>query len=86
MQAKSNLNSEVLREIVASLGLNYSPFATKEKLLDEKLLANRNSIAHGRHEVMAAKEYLSLHEDVFGLMQDFYNQVENAVLRKQYRV
>jgi hypothetical protein len=85
VQTKSNLSSEVLREIVLTLGLDYSRFVTKEKLLDEKLLANRNSIAHGRFLVIDTQEYLGIHDDIFGMMQDFYNQVDNASVSLAYR-
>jgi hypothetical protein len=82
---KSNLKSEVLQEIVAMLGLDYSRFATKEKLLDEKLLKNRNQIAHGQYLLVDQAEYLDLHDEVLGMMQDFYNQVENAALGGGFR-
>ena len=85
VQTKSNLNSEVLREIVLSLGLDYSRFETKEKLLDEKLLANRNDIAHGKYLKVDQEEYLQLHQEILDMMQDFYNQVENASVTKAYQ-
>lgn len=86
INTKSNLKSDVLREIVLLLGLDYSTFATKEKLLDEKLLNNLNQIAHGQHCMVGYGEYLDLHAAVLEMMQDFYNQVENAALLGSYRV
>ena len=85
IRTKSNLNAALFQEIVLSLGLDYSRFATKEKLIDEKLLRNRNSIAHGQFLLVNFKEYMDLHEEILGIMQDFYNQVENSAFTGAYR-
>ena len=85
VNTKSNLMSAVLQEIVAILGLDYSRFATKEKLIDEKLLKNRNSIAHGQYLLVDFDEYLNLHDEILGIMQDFYNQVENSAFTGAYK-
>lgn len=84
VNTKANLNSEVLRDIVTSLGLDYSKYQTKEKLIDEKLLSNRNKIAHGQYLSLAHAEYLALHDDVMDLMQAFYDDIESAANQGQY--
>jgi hypothetical protein len=86
IRTKANLNSAVFREIVMTLGLDYTPFATKEKLIDEKLLSNRNSIAHGRYSLVDFAEYMNLHGEVLVMMQAFYDQVENAAVMQSYRL
>jgi len=83
---KANLNSDVLKDIVLALGLDYSLFATKEKLIDEKLLANRNNIAHGERCLVDADEYLSTHDGMLTVMQTFYDEIENSVLLERYRI
>jgi hypothetical protein len=85
VNTKSNLKSSVFHEIVMMLGLDYSRFSTKEKLLDEKLLKNRNRIAHGQFLLLQVKEYIDLHDEVIGMMQDFYNQIENSAFTDAYR-
>jgi hypothetical protein len=50
------------------------------------LLANRNSIAHGQHCMVDAEEYLSLHDEILGAMQNFYDQIENAVILGSYKL
>jgi MAE_28990/MAE_18760-like HEPN len=84
VNTKSNLKSAVFREIVTCLGLDYSRFATKEKLIDEKLLANRNQIAHGRYLLVSHGEYLDLHDEILGIMQELRNQIENAAFTGAY--
>lgn len=86
VNTKSNLKSDVFKDIVAMLGLDYSRFSTKEKLIDEKLLARRNDIAHGEYLLVGFDEYLQLHDEMLGIMQDFYNQIDNAAFSGAYRV
>jgi MAE_28990/MAE_18760-like HEPN len=86
IETKSNLNSTVFKDIVISLGLDYSRFETKEKLIDEQLLGNRNRIAHGQHSLVDLSEYLDLHGEVHGIMQDFYNQIDNQVFTGAYQL
>ena len=76
----SNLNSEVFRDIVLSLGLDYSPYESREKLIDGTLLHYRNNIAHGRGMILDAGRYLDLQREIVGLMEDFRTQIENAAL------
>jgi hypothetical protein len=85
IRTHANLKSAVFEEIVTVLGLDYSRFATKEKLLDEQLLQNRNSIAHGQQAMVSYDEYIDLHDEMLTIMQDFYNQVDNAAYTGGYR-
>jgi len=85
VNTKANLNSMVFSGIVMSLGLNYGPFKTKEKLIDEKLLATRNSIAHGQHMLFDLEEYMNLHTEVYKMMEEFYSQIEDAADHGRYR-
>ena len=85
ISTQSNLSSTVFHEIILSLGLDYSMFATKEKLMDERLLNARNGIAHGQYILIGFNDYESLHGEVFALMTDFYNQVDNAAYSRAYR-
>lgn len=84
VEAQSNLNSDVFRDIVVSLGLDYSPYESKEKLLDGTLLHYRNNIAHGRWMFLDFQRYSDLHRDVVDLMETFRHQVENAALMGHY--
>ncbi|MDB5342495.1 MAG: hypothetical protein JWP89_872 [Schlesneria sp.] len=85
INTKSNLNSVVFREIAAVLGIDYSQFATREKLIDEKLLAHRNKIAHGQYLAVEFDEYVALHGEILEMMQEFHDQIENLAMRKAFR-
>ena len=86
IDTKSNLNSVVFKKIVVSLGLDYSRFETKEKLIDEKLLGNRNRIAHGQYSLVDLDEYVELQGEVQGMMQDLYNQIDNQAFTNAYQL
>lgn len=85
VETKSNLKSEVFREIACALGIDYSLYQTKEKLLDDKLLAVRNNIAHGERFEVSYEAYCELHTEVIDLLQLFRNQVDNAASTESYR-
>lgn len=80
----SNLSSEILKEITSILGLNFSDYSTKSKLIDEKLLKSRNEIAHGNYLLIDTEEYLELHKTIINLLDIFKNQIENACIQKKY--
>lgn len=85
VDTKSNLSYEVLRNLMNGLGLDYRSFETKQKLIDEKLLARRNNIAHGRYLPVSVAEYNELHRHVAEMLADFKNIVENAAVESKYR-
>ncbi|GAB4292457.1 MAG: hypothetical protein Fur0025_28130 [Oscillatoriaceae cyanobacterium] len=81
----SNLSSDILEEITLILGLDFSVYSTKKKLLDEKLLKTRNEIAHGDYLVFDADEYLELHQAIIEMLDIFKNQIENAAVQERFR-
>jgi hypothetical protein len=85
VRTKGNLSSSVLKDIVMTLGLDYSVFATKEALIDESLVERRNSIAHGEYLSVDVADYEALNAEVVGLLESFWNQVDNAAALKSYR-
>ncbi|MFZ2359916.1 MAG: MAE_28990/MAE_18760 family HEPN-like nuclease [Anaerolineae bacterium] len=85
IDTEANLSSRVLHNIVTVIGLDYSVYSTKEKLLDDRLLKSRNSIAHGDQLTLSYDEVMELHEIFLELMQLFGNQIDNAAATQQYR-
>ncbi|WP_016952868.1 MAE_28990/MAE_18760 family HEPN-like nuclease [Anabaena sp. PCC 7108] len=80
----SNLSSEILKEISHILGLDFSLYSTKSKLIDEKLLEARNKIAHGNDLIIDREEYIELHTEVIAMLDIFRNQIENAAVNKDF--
>jgi hypothetical protein len=85
IKTQSNLSSEVMKEIISILNLDYTPYFDKREILDEKLLSSRNSIAHGQWLLMDLEEYSKLKDHIFILMDTFKNQIENAACTEAYR-
>ena len=89
IKTSSNLNSEIFKEIMTTIGLDYSQYQSTFILIDEVLLNMRNHIAHGER-----LDSLSLDEDRFNeiykkithLISIFAIQVSNAASTKQYMV
>lgn len=88
IQTGSNLSSSTFKEIVCVLGLDYSLYETKQILIDEKLLARRNKIAHGEYLQslqLDKQDYLELHSQIIEIMEHFRTQIENCAACKSYR-
>ncbi len=85
VSTKSNLSSRVLNNITRMLGLDFSPYETKSKLIDEQLLRNRNSIAHGEYLIVDAEEYNGIHEEILSLIDVFGTQIMNAATQGTYK-
>jgi hypothetical protein len=85
ISTRSNLSSAVLRRILDVLGFDFSPYESKEKLVDETLLHSRNTIAHGEYLLLTEDTYRVLSTDILGLMEIFRTQIQNAVTRRAYQ-
>jgi hypothetical protein len=85
INTKSNLSSDVLREIIDTLGLDYTPFETKTHLIDESLLWSRNTIAHGEYLTVTEGHYEEIAREVLGMMDNFRTQVENATVLHAFK-
>jgi len=86
IDTESNLSSIVLRDIIEKLGLEYSLYETKEKLIDEDLLSSRNTIAHGTYLQTTVSGYIDLLTQVLDMMELFRNQIENSAISRTYRL
>lgn len=86
INTKSNLNSEVFKDIIQKLGFDYSLYEGKEKTIIEPLIEKRNKIAHGNRERMDLEEFYQIHQEILMMLDNFKTQIENATLQKLYEL
>ncbi len=84
VNAGSNLNSKVLSEILCLLGLDSTEYLSSGPLIDQRLLRNRNSIAHGERGEIEPADYEFLQERVVQVIERFRTDIENAAARQSY--
>lgn len=88
IDTKSNLNSELFKELMALLDLDSSVHDTSFNLIDERLLARRNGIAHGENRKrfpLDKKEYDDIHTRIVQILDDLATQIKDAAETKSYK-
>ena len=81
----SNLDSKHLIDILCLVGVDYTEYLSKAPLLDKRLVDNRNAVAHGEGLPIGADDYIELHEVVVALLDQFRNDLEDAVISSKYK-
>jgi hypothetical protein len=82
---RGNLSSRVLKEIMETLGLDYSQFSMRAQLIDETLLDQRNTIAHGEYVRIDVTDYLALNHQVLEMIEAYNTLILNAAVLGHYR-
>lgn len=85
VQTQSNLSTKALKEIMWCLGLDYSLYESKEKLIDLMLVGRRNHVAHGEAIEVGNDDFVDMADEVLGLMNTFKNLLENACISELYK-
>lgn len=85
VNTKSNLNSEVLREIYVVCGVDPTVFQEHQGFIDVILLKRRNSIAHGEDTFIHVGELDNITEGTVSLMRLFSNQLQANAYLRHYR-
>ncbi len=87
IKSNGNLNSDIFKEIMTTIGLQYLEYESAFTLIDDVLLNMRNHIAHGeRLESLSLDEerFNEVYKKITGLISIFSIQVSNAASTKQY--
>lgn len=85
IKTRSNLKFEVFNEICTVVGIDSSPYATRERLIDVSLVGARNEVAHGKYLSKNLEDYASLCSETLDLMQMFKTDVLNAAATGGFR-
>lgn len=84
VNAKANLNFEVLSDICIVCDIPVDNFESRKKFINDSLLRRRNSIAHGEHTLIDVSEVDDVSQNTISLMREFGTAVENQVTLKLY--
>lgn len=84
VDTRSNLNTDVIKEICIICGVDSAHFEENRSFLDILLLKRRNAIAHGQQEFIQIDEIDDFVANVLSLMAHFRNLLENKVYTKGY--
>ena len=79
----SNLNASTLNEIVCLVGLDSKDYLPRG-LLDQKLVGNRNLVAHGVRIDIDPAEHSRLHEEIIQLVQKFRTDMRTRQRQKTF--
>jgi len=85
VNTKSNLNSEVLRDICQVCGLAFADFEDHIGFIDTILLKRRNAIAHGEDAFIDKSDLDQISNTTISLMRLFGDGLDNIVQLKSYK-
>jgi hypothetical protein len=84
IDTKSNLNTDVIKDICIICAVDSSHFEAQRTFIDILVLKRRNAIAHGQQEYIHVDEIDDLVNNVLALMDHFRSLLENKIYLKQY--
>jgi hypothetical protein len=84
INTRSNLNYNVLEEILITLGFNVSNFERRQEILDD-LVTLRNTIAHGEFKNIDLHTYQGFYDEIESFLAQFKTEIENSALMGTYR-
>ena len=86
IDTKSNLNTNVLRDLCKICGIPFSEFEKEETFIDLLMLKRRNEIAHGAESFPLEDEVDDLASRAVSLMRLFRNLLENKIYLGSYAI
>ena len=85
IKTQSNLNYNILKEILSIVGIDYVQYELKEKYIDNQLLRIRNSVAHGQNPDINEKDFYGLYDEITTLMTSIKNDISNNAALSKYK-
>jgi hypothetical protein len=84
IDTKSNLNTDVVKDLCLICGFQSDYFETQRIFIDMTLLKKRNAIAHGQDEGVNLRDVDTIIDETLSLMEHFKTLIENKVYTKAY--
>ena len=82
---------DIFKEIAATIGIDDNPYMLKKMLIDQRLLGNRNKIAHGERletldGISNPSDYIELHKTIIELIDKFAQNIKDAAQNEDYKL
>ena len=74
----------MFKEILNSIGLDFSIYETKQKYIDTDLLSNRHGIVHGEKVFITETEFDETLKNILDIMEQFKDQILDAAINERY--
>ncbi len=84
IDTRSNLNTDVLRDLCRICGIPFADFEKDGTLIDVLMLKRRNEIAHGEEVYLKEEEIDDLATRAVNIMRLFRNLLENKIYSLSY--
>ena len=81
----SNPSSDILKELLLSLGLETDIFKTKANYIDRSLLANRHRIVHGERITLEYKDFFSTFNVIMKILNEYRDFLIDAAAEGLYK-
>lgn len=81
----SNLKVDVLLGILSLVGIESDSYLAKRPIVDQRLVDNRNIIAHGGRPAIVNDDFVQLQGDIILLMDAFRDDIEEAASKGRYQ-
>lgn len=81
----SNLNFDIFEEYCTLIGIEILPFETKRQFVNQRLVANRNNIAHGKYLLINESDFKEIFTLTINLMKNFKDSIENSATLSSFR-
>ena len=91
IKTDSNLKMETFKEITATIGIDDNKYVLKKMVIDNRLLGNRNKIAHGDRidnldGISCIYDYIELHTMGVELIDKFAEDIKKAAINAEYKI
>jgi hypothetical protein len=85
IRTRSNLSFDTFADIMHSIGCDVDKHALQKGLIDNRLLKNRNDVAHGRELLIDFEDWCQMRERVVYILRDVRAQLQSAAAMEAYR-
>ncbi len=84
IKTHGNPSSTVVKNILESIGLDFTPYETKQNYIDRDLLKCRHSVVHGERIDIPIDDFDETFNIIINIMEGIYDQILLAAINKKY--